>query len=459
MTFLSYRCMVLARKEVCGMASNSRRKKGTGTVIYDDTNPNRKSKWRAHIRLNGKPITRFFPTEREAKAFLRDIVANDGKAKEIIKNGVNYGAYADIFLEEKKKQSLKPKSYDTLAFNVERTLPFLGAMKLNDIDSATVQNMIDALAADGYSQSILEKSKIVVGSILKKAAANHLIDAVPVFDVTIPRAKKQDQDRHAKDNWLRATELAAYEAECVRTYIPQKYTKYAGQTLMVHPSAYRLLFLVHTGLRVGEALALTWEDYDDYSKTLMIDKNMVYASTGKLFQDSAKTEAGERLIVLNKQAVEDLSKLREIFDAQTVLIERRKAEELREAERQYSAVALKAEKQRIKEKYAEILREHKYICGATSFPYASSDHSSTSQTHHKICKAIGLKHHVTVHGLRHTYVTHYYLHHKNDADFDLATFSKSIGHSSIRTTMEIYAHLDMVENRHIKRDFADLKDF
>ena len=113
----------------------------------------------------------------------------------------------------------------------------------------------------------------------------------------------------------------------------------------------------------------------------------------------------------------------------------------------------------IKEKYAAIEREHKYICGSSTFPYGSGRHSSTLQTHKKICKVIGLSHTVTVHGLRHTYVTHYYLHHKNDPDFDLATFSKSIGHSSIRTTMEIYAHLDMTQNRYIPRAMEDLKEF
>ena len=56
-------------------------------------------------------------------------------------------------------------------------------------------------------------------------------------------------------------------------------------------------------------------------------------------------------------------------------------------------------------------------------------------------------------------MTHYYIKHKNDPDFDLATFSKSIGHSSIRTTMEIYAHLDMTQNRYIPRSLDDLKDF
>ena len=33
------------------------------------------------------------------------------------------------------------------------------------------------------------------------------------------------------------------------------------------------------------------------------------------------------------------------------------------------------------------------------------------------------------------------------------------GHSSIRTTMEIYAHLDMTENRYVQRTLQDLKEF
>jgi len=57
------------------------------------------------------------------------------------------------------------------------------------------------------------------------------------------------------------------------------------------------------------------------------------------------------------------------------------------------------------------------------------------------------------------YVTHYRIKHKNDPDFDLAAFSKSIGHASIRTTMEIYAHLDMTQNLFVQRSIDDLKDF
>ena len=72
---------------------------------------------------------------------------------------------------------------------------------------------------------------------------------------------------------------------------------------------------------------------------------------------------------------------------------------------------------------------------------------------------LGIDHLITVHGLRHTYVTQYYLRHKNDDDFDLPSFSRSIGHKDVRTTMTIYAHLDMAENRHIQRNIEDLKEF
>lgn len=435
-----------------------RRKKGSGQITYVSES-SRKSKWKATVTdSRGKRITRYFKTEKEARSFLRDVNSSAATLKSLIDSGVTFNAFSEVFLGEKKKENMKATAYKALEYNVSIACEMVGKAKLSDIDSDMVQLMLYDLAAKGYSESIMNKAKMAVFSILKMAAAKHYIDSVPVCNVTIPHAKKQDEDRQAKKNWMRDDEIALYEAECKRTYVPQKYTKYAGQTLMVHNAGYKLLFILHTGIRLGEALALTWADYDEYSKTVMIDKNMVYIDGGKLTQ-TPKTESGERIIVLNRQAVSDLEMLRKQFDEQTADIEQRRDAELQEAEVQYSGSEQKSAKLRIKEKYAAIEREHKYICGSSTFPYGSGSGSGTNQTHKKICKAIGLTHDVTVHGLRHTYVTHYYLHHKNDPDFDLATFSKSIGHSSIRTTMEIYAHLDMTENRFVQRTVQDLKEF
>jgi integrase len=433
-----------------------RRKKGSGQITYV---PDRKSPWRASVTdRSGKQRARFFKTEKEAKAFLREVNADANKRKALIETGVTLRAFAEIFLQEKEKENIKPTAYKTLVTNTERVCEKIGHVMLRDIDSDLVQQMIFDIAKEGYSKSVMEKSKIVVGSILKMAAAKHYLDTVPVFNITIPNAKTQDADKLAKNNWMRDDEIRAYEEECKRTYVPKKYTKYAGKELLYHTGGYKLLFILHTGLRVGEALALTWADYDDYSKTILIDKNMVYVDGEKITQ-TTKTEAGERVIVLNKQAVMDLQMLRKQHDEQCEIIDQRMAEELKQAELAYAGPEQKSAKRIIKEKYDAIRREHKYICGSSNFPFGSGVSCSTSQGHRKICKKIGLTHNVTVHGLRHTYVTHYYIKHKNDPDFDLATFSKSIGHSSIRTTMEIYAHLDMTQNRFVQRSLEDLKDF
>ena len=433
-----------------------RRKKGSGQVTHV---PGRKSPWRACVVDNtGKQKSRFFKTEKEAKAFLREVNADANKLKTLLETGVTFQTFSTIFLAEKIKQNMKPTAYKTLEDSVDRVNSYIGTVLLRDIDSDMVQQMIYDLSKKGYSESVMNKAKMAVGSVLKMAASKHYLDVVPIFDITIPTAKNQDTEKMAKNNWMRDDEIREYEEECKKTYIPKKYTKYVGKELLVHTGGYKLLFILHTGLRVGEALALTWADYDEFSKTILIDKNMVYAEGRKITQ-TPKTESGERVIVLNKQAVQDLQMLRKQFEEQTEIIEARIAEELRQAELQFAGPEQKSAKRIIKEKYDAIRREHKYICGSSNFPFGSGVSCSTNQAHQKICKKIGLKHKVTVHGLRHTYVTHYYIKHKNDPDFDLANFSKSIGHSSIRTTMEIYAHLDMTQNRFVQRSREDLKDF
>lgn len=434
-----------------------RRKKGSGQITYVDE-PTRKSKWKASVTINNKKKTKYFKTEKEAKAFLRELNSNENKKKALIETGISFSAFVTIFLAEKQKSNMKKGSYETLCSNVQRVENHIGEIMLSDIDSDLVQQLIFDFAKQGYSESILRKSKNVISAMLKMAAAKHFIDSVPVLEIMIPASKKQDADKLSKNNWLKESEIALYEQECKKTYIAGRYTKNAGKTLLAHSAGYKLLFLLHTGLRLGEALALTWADYDERSKTITVDKNILYWKGDKIIQ-TPKTVSGERVIVLNKQAVEDLHMLRKQFDEQTKEIEKQKLAELEQAKTLYSGSELKAEKKKIKEKYALIENEHKYICGSVTFPYGSSCHNSTKQTHDKICQKIKLGHKVTCHGLRHTYVTHYYLKHKNDSDFDLATFSKTLGHSSVRTTMEIYAHLDLTENRHITRSLAELKDF
>ena len=204
-----------------------RRKKGSGQITKVE---GRKSPWRASVvDSTGKQKSRFFKTEKEAKAFLREVNADANKLKTLLEVGVSFRAFAEIFLQEKEKENMKPTAYKTLVANTERVCEKIGHVMLRDIDSDLVQQMIFDIAKEGYSKSVMEKSKIVVGSILKMAAAKHYLDTVPVLNITIPNAKTQDADKLAKNNWMRDDEIRAYEEECKRTYVTKKYTKYAGK--------------------------------------------------------------------------------------------------------------------------------------------------------------------------------------------------------------------------------------
>lgn len=429
-----------------------RRIKGTGRVtrVYDETHKMRP--WRAYLKKDHKTITRYFKSKKEAEAFLREESKRESFRDELIKDGVTFDAFYPLFLSFKEPH-LKPVSYATLVADCERVSLYLGKENIRAIDNAIIQAMVNKLAERGLSKSMMKKSVFAVTSCLRYAAAEHLISAVPVVVINYPKSASQKKGKGIGNNWLTEDERARYEEEC-RRLVRTK----SGKVQLAHSHGHTLLLLLHTGLRIGEALALTWDDYDEYSQTLSVTKNLIYIDGEKLVQ-TPKTQSGERLIVLTRQAAQDLLELRKRFDQQSAAIEAKynsAVEDIMNAgTTQDQDSALKA----LSAEFDAIRQEHRYICGAVRFPFGKGYCNRIEHVHKEVCEAIDLPHRVTVHGLRHTYVTHYYLKHKNDTDFDLATFSKSIGHSNSRTTMEIYAHLEMTENKMVRRQIEDLKDF
>ena len=113
-----------------------RRKKGSGQITHV---PGRKSPWRACVVDNtGKQKSRFFKTEKEAKAFLREVNADANKLKTLLETGVTFQTFSTIFLAEKTKQNMKPTAFKTLQDSVERVNSYIGTVLLRDIDSDMV---------------------------------------------------------------------------------------------------------------------------------------------------------------------------------------------------------------------------------------------------------------------------------------------------------------------------------
>ncbi len=440
-----------------------KRPHGFGHVV---TYKNRRSPYVAFFtNANGEQKSKSFTDYDEAEKFLDSLFLDRERLAEFTQGNVTLAAYSEIFLEKQKdkakKGKIKQTSLGTKEGNIQRVVDCLGQYNLTQIDSAVIEHqLVDVLWDKGLSSSVMVKCKNIAIEMLRSAAADKYIHSVPVVDFVMPKAKasEDEEEKTARVNYMNDTEMALYTEECKKTYVPGRGAKQKGQTVLVYATGYRLLFLLHTGLRLSEALALEWADFNDFSKTLNINKNLVHTKDGRILQ-TPKTESGERVIVLNKEAYNDLLELRSIYDKQSAIIDQREQEELERAKKDLSGKELAAANREISIRYRVYRAEHKYICGSSKFPFGAGDHGGTLQTHKKVCSAIGLKHNVTVHGLRHTYVTHYYLKHHSDEDFDLVLFSRSIGHASVRTTLEIYAHLNMAVNTNTQREVKDLKDF
>lgn len=69
-----------------------------------------------------------------------------------------------------------------------------------------------------------------------------------------------------------------------------------------------LVFLLATGLRVGEALALTFADIDFHDKTVSVNKNVVFIEGKRIDQDTTKSAAGVRIVPIPEEVMNLLPK-------------------------------------------------------------------------------------------------------------------------------------------------------
>lgn len=154
------------------------------------------------------------------------------------------------------------------------------------------------------------------------------------------------------------------------------------------------VLILETGMRIGEAMALEWDDIirTPRGTFLNINKNLSRDGCRPLLEPSPKTEAGKRKIPLNALAMEAITQLR--------------------------AVAVTG---------------CPYIMGSKTGGYLSYRNMLT--IFHNVCRDAGVPV-LGIHSLRHTFATNCY-----NRKVDVKTLSKLLGHANTAITQDIYIHL------------------
>ena len=215
------------------------------------------------------------------------------------------------------ESTIRPATHHSYARNVTlHIVPRIGAIRLQQIDAATLNRLFSALQAPGSNRSkpdrgLSDRTVRYIATILHRA----LKDAVRWGRLTRNPSDAADPPRN----------VAATSRSELRTWTSTELASFlrlsAGESDRLHPA---WNFLALTGCRRGEALGLRWADVDLQTATASIRQTLIVVNHKPLF-GTPKTGAGTRVIDLDKPTITSLRSLRKRQLEETARYRRRVA--------------------------------------------------------------------------------------------------------------------------------------
>jgi len=157
-----------------------------------------------------------------------------------------------------------------------------GSLKLCDIETENIRQLQNSLLKDGLHTRTVNDSISLLKHALETATAERVIDWNPAK--AVERFKRKEEP--ARDTIHRA--LTREEAEAFLQ---------AARDSWYYPL---YVFLLNTGLRIGEASALTVRDVTEQS--INVCKTVTRTQLGYTIAEQTKTEAGRRILTTRPEA-------------------------------------------------------------------------------------------------------------------------------------------------------------
>lgn len=301
--------------------------------------------------------------------------------------------YLDRWLRDYAELHLKP----TTAASYRRLIrlyvaPKLGAVPLADLSAPAVQGWLAEMQRSSLSPRTVAYARAVLRAALQEAVRLGLIPSNPVDRVRPPRQAPKQVSAFTPEEVLRLQDAArGHRLEAL------------------------ILTAWQTGLRLGEILALRWEDVDLEGMTIRVGKSLADLGGGRIIVQEPKTERGIRTVAITPQVVTAL-----------------KAHRARQAEERLAA--------------GERWQDRGLVfCAQNGKPLVPRN---VMRAYYTIRDKAGLPRH-GFHSLRHTNATLAKL-----AGIDVTEIATNLGHTSPSFTARTYAHVLPESQRQAAQRFA-----
>jgi integrase len=340
--------------------------------------------------LSGKRRSRFVSfkgTKKAAKIELARLITEHAAGNSVDPSKATVGEFLTAWLNDWAKQNVSPQTFQQYEMIVRRYLvPRIGNMPIQKLRPQHLQSLYAGLGRDGGVNGAPLSARTIahVHKVLRRALGLaqtwSTISSSPAMTVSpppVPHSEVQILTEEQIAVLLKATE---------------------GQELRP-----LITFLLGTGARRAEALALTWKDVDLDRGVVTISASLEQIRADQIRRKEPKTRAGRRLVTLSPWLIAEL-----------------RAHKVRQQE-QRLALGLG----RMPDDYPVFALWD----GSWRTP------NSVTMAWGRLADELGFPA-VTLHALRHTHVSQLIA-----SGTDVLTVSRRIGHANPAITLKVYSHL------------------
>lgn len=238
-----------------------------------------------------------FKTKEEALGFLQELEYKKNSSIFVENNGIPINKLMRKLNDRKfKMQKLSEQQYsknNKIIEAIEATE--LGRKDICNISAEEIQAYFDSLTH--YSSNYMKKFILQFSQAFRYAKEKNYISVNPMVDVYIPKSDKPKKI-------IRSLEIE--EQDSLTKYLMSKSTS---------EEPYRNAFLIqmYMGLRIGEVLALQYDDIDFVNNVVHVNKTLTRDQYDNvIIGDSTKTPAGVRLVPIPHNIRNNLLEQKEI---------------------------------------------------------------------------------------------------------------------------------------------------
>jgi integrase len=215
----------------------------------------------------GRQRKRSAPNLAAARLLKAQLTADVSRGEYRAQSKVTFAEYASTWLDAYAGRTSRGGVRPTTAreyrrYIEQRAIPYFGRRRLTELEPRDVKAYAVSVAASGVSRNTVRNCVAALRVLLATAVDDGVLRSNPAVGVRLPAGAQPDEHEPERVKALTEEELAALLAAC--------------------PEQWRLLvtLLAQTGLRLGEALALTWAHVDFGRQRVLVRRQYTHGAYG-----------------------------------------------------------------------------------------------------------------------------------------------------------------------------------